>query len=252
MAACANQIPLPNLFGQLYVASKAQLGGIKLTNKMSKYIFGTCSNKINVFDVERTWEKMIHAARAIAAIKDASSIVTISGKTFGRKPVLKFAEAISCRSYTGRFIPGSFTNTKIAKSVEPSLVVISDPVTDKQAVAEAARVNCPVIAFCNADADLSFVDIAIPINNRSPKAIGVAFFMLSRLVNYIKAGADMEANIKEVELFFYRDALELESLFAEQNASKTLLFDEQKEDNDESDFGRDNADENAEDSCGWD
>lgn len=250
MAEYQTKIPIPDQFGKLYIAAKAQLGGIKITNKMSGYIYSRRSDKINIFDIRHTWEKMILAARACAAIENTESIVAISSKTFGRKPVLKFAEAISCKPHTGRFIPGTFTNTNIKNSVEPRLIIVSDPVTDAQAIKEAACVNCPVIAFCNTDANLSFVDIAIPINNRSPNAIGVAFFILSRLVNYIKTGADMEANIKEVELFFYRDAAELESLFAEQNVD-TVAFDNANDlDSNESDFGRDNAQASSE-SCSW-
>lgn len=252
MAKSTNQIPMPESFGRLYIASKAHLGGIKLTNKMSRYIFGQRQDKINIFDLEQTWEKMILAARACAAVKRTESIVAISGKTFGRKPVLKFAEAISCKPYTGRFIPGSFTNTNIKGSVEPRLIVVSDPIADKQAIMESSKVNCPVIAFCNTDADLSFIDIAIPINNRSPHAIGVCFFILGRLINYIKSGADLEANIKEVELFFYRDASELESLLAEQNAEKMLEFTnfDNQPDN-EADFGQAVAETPLEDSGDW-
>lgn len=252
MAKLSNQILMPESFGRLYIASKAHLGGIKLASKMSRYIFGQRPDSINIFDLEQTWEKMILAARTCAAIKRTESIVAISAKTFGRKPVLKFAEATSCKPYTGRFIPGSFTNTNIKGSVEPRLVIVSDPVADHQAIVEASKVNCPVIAFCNTDADLSFVDIAIPINNRSPHAIGVGFFILSRLINYMKSGIDLEANIKEVELFFYRDASELESLLAEQNAEKALEFSNfDNQQGNETDFGQAAAEMPQEDSGDW-
>lgn len=239
MVKAVNGILFPESFGRLFIASRAQLGGIKCTNRMYRYIFGQRQDKVNIFNLEKTWEKMVLAARACAAIKHTGSIVVVSGKTFGRKPVLKFAEATGCKPCTGRFVPGLFTNMNVRGSIEPRLLIVSDPTTDQQAITEAARVNCPVIAFCNTDADLSFVDIAIPINNRSPNAIGVAFFMLSRLINYIKNGADLDANIKEVELFFFRDAAELESLYMEQNADKVAGFAEyDSQDDEEGDYGQ--------------
>ena len=64
---------------------------------------------------------------------------------------------------------------------------------------------------------LKYVDIAIPLNNRSPKAIGASFFILSRIIRYIKFGTPMDQDIKEVELFFYRDPIELEKLQEDQN-----------------------------------
>lgn len=254
MAKSTSEIPIPELFGKLMIASNAQLGGIKLTNNMKRYIFGQRKDRINIFDIEQTWEKMILAARAVVALKNTESVIAISSKTFGRKPVLKFAEAVHCKPYTGRFIPGSFTNTNIKGSVEPRLIIVSDPIADEQAIQEASKVNCPAIAFCNADANLPFVDIAIPINNRSPNAIGVSFFMLSRLINYMRTGASMDANISEVELFFYRDASELELLAQEQNADNmAAMFTGINEQNDdETEYGKPEPGMPLEDSCAWD
>merc|ERR1739838_1013244 len=153
---------------------------------MQKYIYGTRKDNIHVFDINKTWEKLVLAARVICALDHADDITVISSKTFGRKPILKFAETTGSRPYAGRFIPGSFTNTSIRNSSEPRLIIVSDPTLDKQAVEEAAKVNCPTISFCNSDSELKYIDVAIPINNRSQKSIGVAFFLLSKLVRFMK------------------------------------------------------------------
>ena len=218
------EIPMPASFSKLFFSTQSHLGGQKITNRMKESVFGQRPDGISIFDIEKSWEKFILAARAICGLSHAETICAVSGKTFGRKAILKFSESLGCKPITSRFIPGTFTNTGVRGSIEPRLIIVSDPVFDKQAVLEASLVNCPVIGFCNTDASLENVDIAIPMNNRSSKAIGVAFFILSKLVNFMKNGESLEENIKNVELFFFRDAHELEKLLEEHIAENSVQF----------------------------
>lgn len=245
MAKAIASIPMPVSFAKLLFATQSHLGGAKISNKMKQYVFAQRKDGVSVFDIEQTWEKFILAARAICGINFPETICVVSGKTFGRKPVLKFSESVGCKPITSRFVPGSFTNTTVKGSIEPRLLIVSDPIFDKQAVSEASMVNCPVIAFCNTDASVSNVDIAIPINNRSPRAIGASFFILSKLVNYIKNGQQLEDNIKNVELFFFRDSLELEKLLEEHNEENKILFAPSDAQVDGGDFGRSEVEANT-------
>jgi small subunit ribosomal protein SAe len=66
----------------------------------------------------------------------------------------------------GRFTPGSFTNQIQQAFKEPRLIIITDPISDHQAITEASYVNVPIIGFVNSDNPLRYIDIAIPCNNR--------------------------------------------------------------------------------------
>lgn len=235
MVKTSCSIPMPESYAKLIIATQMHLGGTKVSDRMEPYVFEKRQDGVSIFDIEKMWEKFILAARAIAGLSFPETICAISGKPFGRKPVLKFAEAVGCKPITSRFIPGTFTNTAVRGSTEPRLIVVSDPVFDSEAVNEASMISCPVIGFCNANSALTCIDIAIPVNNKSSKAIGASFFILSKLVNYIKNGESLEENLKNVELFFYRDLIELEKLQEEQN-EVTVQF--AQTNSDEPDFGR--------------
>lgn len=51
-----------------------------------------------------------------------------------------------------------------------------------QAVREASYVNVPVIAFCDSESPLSYVDVAIPANNKASLSIGLLYWFLAREV----------------------------------------------------------------------
>jgi small subunit ribosomal protein SAe len=123
----------------------------------------------------------------------------------------------------GRFTPGNFTNYITKSFKEPRVIIVTDPRVDHQAIREAAYVNIPVIAFCDTDANLKFVDVAIPTNNKSRHSIGLMWYLLTREVLRLKGQIPRGKWDTLPDLFFYRDPEEVEKEAAEKAAAAAAL-----------------------------
>jgi len=194
-----------------FLACGVHLGDPNLHFQMEHYTYKRKNDGGYIINLRKTWEKLLLAARAIVAIENPADVCAISSRQFGQRAVLKFAAHTGSNSIAGRYTPGTFTNQIQAAFREPRLLIVTDPRLDHQPVTEGSYVNIPVIAFCNTDSPLRYVDIAIPCNNKGPNSIGLMWWMLAREVLRLRGNIPRESPWEIMpDLYFYRDPEEAE------------------------------------------
>lgn len=195
---------------------ESHVGTKTLDYQMENYIWKRRADGVHIINIRKLWEKLLFAARAIAAIENPADVVVVSALGVAQRAILKFASHTGATPIVGRFTPGSLTNQIQKNFKEPRLLVVSDPRIDHQALTEASYVNVPVIAFCNTDSPLKFIDIAIPCNLKNKYSIGLVWWLLAREVMLLRGkisrqtGFVVDGKVVMPDLYFHRDPQEAE------------------------------------------
>jgi len=193
------------------LATQAHVGSKNLDPGMVSYVYKRKADGTYIFNLHKTWEKLILAARVIVTIENPADVVAISGRAYGQRAVLKFAHYTGAQAFAGRFTPGTFTNQIQRKYVEPRLLITTDPRTDRQPISEASYVNVPTVSFCNSDSPIHNIDIVVPGNNRGRQSVGLLWWLLAREVLRLRRQLVRSKPWDVmVDMFIYRDPDEQE------------------------------------------
>jgi small subunit ribosomal protein S2 len=162
-----------------YLSAGVHIGMTTKTNDMKRFIYNVRPSGLAVLNITMLDEKINMISNLLAK---KEKILAVSRKESGFKPAEKFAEVVGGRSIAGRFMPGSLTNPSYKSFFEPDVIIITDPMADKQAITEAVKMRIPIIALADTFNETDYIDFVLPCNNKGKKSLALVYWLLAKTI----------------------------------------------------------------------
>ncbi len=186
---------------EAFLSAGVHIGMKQRAKDMERFIYKIRSDGLSVLNVSLIEERIGTAAKFLSKL---SNILIVSRKGPGQKPAVKFAELIGGKASIGRFLPGTITNPSFQNYYEPSVILLTDPMVDKQALKEAVKMRIPVIGLCDTFNETSYIDFVIPCNNKGRKSLAMIYWALARDIlkerGQIKSDEEFTAKPEDFEM----------------------------------------------------
>ena len=176
---------------ETYIACGAEIGTQQKTELMRQFIARVRNDGLYLINIEETDKRIRYAAKLLAKY-DPKKVAVVAVRLYAQKPIKKLAEICGFIAMPGRFLPGTFTNPNSEDYKEVDILLVNDPIGDKQAMNEAIKVGLPIIALCDTNNETSFVDLIIPVNNKGRKSLALTYWLLAREI--LKARGDIKSD----------------------------------------------------------
>lgn len=187
---------------EMYISCGAEIGTQQKTAHMKPFIARVRNDGLYLINIEETDKRIRHAAKLLARY-EPENVMVAAVRHYARKPATKLSEVCGFIAMPGRFLPGTLTNPKSENYHEIEILLINDPIGDKQAMNEAIKVGIPIVALCDTNNETRFVDLIIPVNNKGRRALALTYWLLAREIlknrGEIKSNEEFKYSIEDFE-----------------------------------------------------
>ncbi len=162
-----------------YLEAGIHIGTKIKTPGMKQYIYKVREDGLYLLDLNTIDQKIKNAAKMLAQY-EPNQIVVAASRIYAIASSSKFAEITKSKMLGGRVVPGIFTNPNREDYTEPGILLLSDTRNERQAVKEASKTSIPIIALCDTDNWIKYVDLVLPCNNKGRRSLALIYFLLAR------------------------------------------------------------------------
>lgn len=178
-----------------YVKAGIYLGTKVVTPEMKPFVYRRRADGLAIFNTDLIDEKLKEGAEYLCKF-NPEDIILVCKRQAGWKAAKKFSELTGIRTFTKKYPAGILTNTTLPDFFENELTIVVDSWLDKNALNDTLRVKKKVLMVCDTNNFSKGANQIIIGNNKSPKSLGVIFYILAK--TYCKE-KDIEANIPDLD-----------------------------------------------------
>jgi len=179
-----------------YVKAGIYLGTKVVTPDMKQYVYRRRADGLAIFNTDIIDEKLKEGIEYLSKF-DPEDTILVCKRQAGWKVAEKFSELTGIKVFAKKYPAGVLTNTDLPDFFENELTIITDHWVDKNALNDTLRVNKKVLMICDTNNFSKGADQIIIGNNKSPKSLGVIFYLLAR--GYLKARGEDTSKVPDLE-----------------------------------------------------
>ena len=178
-----------------YVKAGIYLGTKVVTPDMKPFVYRRRADGLAIFNTDLIDEKLKEGIAYLSGFAP-EEIILVCKRQAGWRAAEKFGELTGIRVFTKKYPAGILTNTSLPNFFENELTIITDSWLDKNALHDTVNVNKKVLMICDTNNFSKGTDKVIIGNNKSPKSLGMIFYLLAR--GYCRARG-IKADIPDLE-----------------------------------------------------
>lgn len=167
-----------------YLTAGVHIGTKYKNGFTEKFVHRSRADGLKILDSEQI-DQRLKVLIGFLSRFEPSEFVIMGRRENAKKPLTVFSKIVGCDVFTGRYLPGKLTNAELDDFREYKVVIVCDPLTDKNILNEAFEQGIFTVGFCDTNNTTVKLDLAVPINNKGKRSLGLAFHLLAKhyLVN---------------------------------------------------------------------
>ncbi len=178
-----------------YVKAGIYLGTRVVTPTMRPFVYRRRADGLAIFNTDIIDEKLKEAIEYLSQFSP-KEVILVCKRQAGWRTAEMFSKLTGIRVFAKKYPAGILTNTTLSDFFENELTIVCDAWLDKNALNDTLNVRKKVLMICDTNNFSKGADKIIIGNNKSPKSLGLIFYLLAR--GYCKA-REIEADIPDLD-----------------------------------------------------